>query len=1179
VVNYPQPTSATPAQVIQGAVLGLVAPPPTPPSPLNGPIPFSDVAAKFNISSSNSSTLLATFLDVINSAALTLQLDTSSSTKNALWAVPAAVYQVVVSLTFDVKTGGILASIQSFLAQQFGLTLNLGTAQHQVTFTSFTSYKSTDWTNSADLSTSSSYNIIFGFQISNFDASIVFTPNDVTLIVTESVVSNTPIFQNLSSAGLTSSSASGSSTSLASSAIPSAGDQFLNGVQLWNLKIEFDVISGETSPSPSQPTNGPIYWAVGLTGTAAFGSGSNAQELSVAISYDTRTSLFLGRLITASNVSNANTTRLYDYQKWTYIPTTTPGSNLSLAEMIGLNKPPPEIPQSILDGSITYGKPKSGSGFTFALSADIGNNSGKSTPNGGAAPSNFDWSSIYLNVLLQSDGTTMSTAIQVLSNTALTAPTASSNTSTTFAPSINLDLEYNSGNWTLEASADNVQISQLSNYFDSGIVSHISSTVQSLTLKFLDIVYTFSKKGDASSFLFTAALVLGELELDLYYQYVSPLLNSDSSGQKSAAAMVWNGSPPSQVTTTLDGTTGSSDAPWIFEAFLGATSPKSTIQSVVSSISPGTNLPGFVGNIPVQPANGGNSPGKLKLVPLKPYPNGGLLLVVQVLLSDLDFTFVLLSPASSNSKMAFRISVDQIPLIDSIPLIKDLPQPFDSLLYLFVSDDSGTGLTQSDLDTINPQLDELKIPKIQAKGNNTTNSDTTGVIKAGHHFMVIQGGNVVLDHNFNNGGEQAPAAGTTSAMEIQQLDSSTSNSANNGPEPAPTKGNLDVQLPFLSISAVTLQFKQASLYLDFDATMMLGPISFTLIGFEIVLNLSGVTLNDLSKMLTDGFISFGIHGMDLSIDESPLDIAGVFIHNQTTQNGTSVDEYAGGVSIGFEEWEFVAVGAYELITFTSPQGSYKSVFVYAKLDGPLVSLAFATISGVRLGFGYNSSVRFPTMAELPQFPFLDGSAEANAGNDPMLLLNALVGSRGSNQPWVSPKEDSYWGAVVCLILSILSRLPHSFNLTLESDASKGLTLTAFGILSVTAVLMLEFQDGGVILAVLADGIAQMPPDVPDPDETLFYVEIYMLAELDTVHGFFTVQASLAPSSHVLVSSCRLTGGFALYNWFDPNTHSGDFVFTVGGVGDRVIKMIYNADSDPSTTLHTLHHHGIQSRHG
>jgi hypothetical protein len=122
-------------------------------------------------------------------------------------------------------------------------------------------------------------------------------------------------------------------------------------------------------------------------------------------------------------------------------------------------------------------------------------------------------------------------------------------------------------------------------------------------------------------------------------------------------------------------------------------------------------------------------------------------------------------------------------------------------------------------------------------------------------------------------------------------------------------------------------------------------------------------------------------------------------------------------------------------------------------------------------------------------------------------------------------------------------------------------LIAFEILSVTAVLMLGFHDGGVVISVFADGIAQMPPDVNE-DETLFYVEIYMMVELNTVEGYFTVQASLAPTSHILISSCRLTGGFALVNWFNPNAHSGDFVFTVGGV----CLVPYMSFSSPKLTL-------------
>ena len=119
--------------------------------------------------------------------------------------------------------------------------------------------------------------------------------------------------------------------------------------------------------------------------------------------------------------------------------------------------------------------------------------------------------------------------------------------------------------------------------------------------------------------------------------------------------------------------------------------------------------------------------------------------------------------------------------------------------------------------------------------------------------------------------------------------------------------------------------------------------------------------------------------------------------------------------------------------------------------------------------------------------------------------------------------------------------------------------------------MLGFPDNGVIISVFAQGCAQMPP-AAQPNACLFYVEVGMLAELNTVDGYFTVQAALAPASHVLIASCRLVGGFALVNWFDPSTHSGDFVFTVGGVrSDSLSRLIEfkSADSHSITERSSL----------
>ena len=979
-------------------------------------ISFNDVATKFGISSTNSPALLTSFMTAVDSASLALSLDTTSTTRNAFWAVPGGFYQIVVSLTFDITTTGSLNQLQTFINKQFGLNLALTTINPQVIFTSYTSYTQ-DPTNpsSVTASTTPNYSLTVQFSISEFNISAVFTPTDLKLMFSDLGTSpaGSSVFQQLQSAGLTSSSASGSPTSLSATALPdnsktgSTFDSFFQSIKLWNLTIGFD-----SATSGSSGGNGDVYWAVGLLGRH-FHVGSSLQDLLVAITYDSRTTTFEGELVTSLNIPSP---RQYDYQSWKDIDSSlvSPGSSVDFSSTFGGNKPPQQIPTSLPEAVIIYQKSQGGAGYHFLVSLSIGDNSLNTPPGSKPAPNGFDWGSIQINLLLQNDGINSSTNIQVLSHFALPLPSGSPAIA---PPSIDLDLQYDSTRnyWLLEAEANNIQIASLGSYFDSNINGQVQKTVGLLYIKSLSILYTFDGKGDSSSFVFTGALVLGDLELDLYYQYQSA---TPSVGAQNASAVLWADGAPDGVSALP---APSSTPTWFFEAFLGAASPSSKLQDVVTSISPSTKLPSFVGNIAINPASGGNSPGKLKLMPID--ASGGLILIIQIVLADLDFTFVYLAPATGDSQIIFRISVDKIPVISSIPLIKQLPQPFDSLLYLYLSGDAG--LTQGTLDdVINKQLEGLTIPKIPYQVTNTGGSSPVA-LRAGHHFMVLHNhGEVILDHVFNDdaAGSQdpaqpdaTPAAAMSTALVIHPLAEAATDNSN---DPAPTKGKLDVQLPFLSISGLTFQFKQASLYIDIDASMLLGPINFTVIGFEIVLHLSKVQLNDLSKMLTDGFITFGIHGLSVSIDESPLEIAGVFIHTQGSDpQGHPVEEYMGGVAIGFEAWQFVAVGAYEIVTL--PQGNYKSVFIYAKLNGPLFSLGFATISGVRLGFGYNSVVRSPTMAELPQFPFLDGAAEGNAGNDPLKIIRAMTGE-GGGKAWVSPQEDAYWGAVVCISRNLSS---------------------------------------------------------------------------------------------------------------------------------------------------------------
>jgi hypothetical protein len=79
-----------------------------------------------------------------------------------------------------------------------------------------------------------------------------------------------------------------------------------------------------------------------------------------------------------------------------------------------------------------------------------------------------------------------------------------------------------------------------------------------------------------------------------------------------------------------------------------------------------------------------------------------------------------------------------------------------------------------------------------------------------------------------------------------------------------------------------------------------------------------------------------------------------------------------------------------------------------------------------------------------------------------------------------------------------------------------MTITAFDCLTLTAVLMFEIEtksdQNGVIIALLADGVFQMPPEMPNPDYALFYVELLIKVELNFIEGYICADAALAPAS-------------------------------------------------------------------
>jgi len=107
-------------------------------------------------------------------------------------------------------------------------------------------------------------------------------------------------------------------------------------------------------------------------------------------------------------------------------------------------------------------------------------------------------------------------------------------------------------------------------------------------------------------------------------------------------------------------------------------------------------------------------------------------------------------------------------------------------------------------------------------------------------------------------------------------------------------------------------------------------------------------LNELKSLTIDDF-SMILSGMSVYFNAPPVMIAGVFVHEDTS----TYEAYKGGLAVSILPYTLLAVGEYEH-TFDP---DLKSVFVFARLDGPLFTLEFAAISGVEAGKPYLTEQR------------------------------------------------------------------------------------------------------------------------------------------------------------------------------------------------------------------------------
>ncbi|KAG8533528.1 uncharacterized protein KY384_001268 [Bacidia gigantensis] len=606
--------------------------------------------------------------------------------------------------------------------------------------------------------------------------------------------------------------------------------------------------------------------------------------------------------------------------------------------------------------------------------------------------------------------------------------------------------------------------------------------------------------------------LLKDISLDVAIVY-----NYDSTGKGSDFVIsgdLYLGPVTLDYSYEYKGKTAAVNEPiWRLTANLSVNEGNGTLVDVIGAIC-GTDtsqlLPSWLKNVGVKTSQ------DTKLTSLRIFDVGtSILFVLRVQLADgASIACYRLSPKKKRTddapiddkppttKTALILTVDRLPTVENIPLIGSLPQPFDEFSFAWVSgsDDESGGFTRADMNVIDKNRLEDD-PELRYKDNvkEDQQKDDDVLLASGYHFIVVANKKIAMDYVFGQKkDDKSQNIAEESQLGIREV----------------TTSPIDKTFGPVKIFGLGLGFDLSTntLSIVIDGTLNVGPLAMTLLGFAINFSFEGSDLRNLSSIKP----SFDLRGLSASFQQDPVLLQGMFERGVTPDG----DPYfQGAATVGFTPYLFQAVGYYGKARDPKPAKQivitddevFNTFFTYCRLDGPIMSIfGFAEISGLSGGFGYNSTIAFPNTQNLLTFPFIAPPDET----DPSKALSQFF--KGG---WFTPKRDSYWIAA-------------------------GFKVLAFEMLEVETVLTVEFGTG-LKFGLFGLATAEMPKKV---ERKFVRVQLGLAATVDFDAGLLKIDGQLTPSSFVLDPSCHLTGGFAMYSWFDSrdSTLDGDWVFTVGG---------------------------------
>lgn len=317
-----------------------------------------------------------------------------------------------------------------------------------------------------------------------------------------------------------------------------------------------------------------------------------------------------------------------------------------------------------------------------------------------------------------------------------------------------------------------------------------------------------------------------------------------------------------------------------------------------------------------------------------------------------------------------------------------------------------------------------------------------------------------------------------------------------------------------------------------------GPVTLQKIGLSYANSMASVYLNagfaiGGFEMIVQGLsisipvppskadVSFDLMGLELDYSKNGMVIDGAFLKETippSYEDTGGILYYLGAATIEYTGFNFTALGGYS----PAQHGQPESFFLYANIDHELGGTPAFFITGLAFGFGINTQLKMPTLANLPACPLIYNPPPANT--DPKLSLTDTLKSliydpsTPGNTGMLIYKDGEYWIAA-------------------------GLKFTSYEMIQGFALAVVSFGDD-LEIDILGSASVTLPTGAEGSD-ILAYVEIDLIASYKPEDGLMSFMGMINPASFIMDKQVQLAGGFALFVWYS-GVHSGDFVFTIGG---------------------------------